>query len=81
MQWGHKLVEVVPAAQACRDADVVIQDEMLHQFAETDSSSVRADWNWQGKVGHYECVLVQVKLFKLLKVSNISHGDHHQHES
>lgn len=52
MQWGQKQVEVVPAAQACRDADVVIQDEMLHQLTEADSSSVRADWYWEGKARH-----------------------------
>lgn len=50
VQWGQKQVEVVPAFEACRDADVVIQDEMLHQLTETNSSSMRADWNWEGKV-------------------------------
>lgn len=54
-------MEVIPAAEARGDADVVIQDEMLHQLAETDSSGVRADRNWEEKVELHKLGGVQLK--------------------
>lgn len=47
---GNGWREVLPAAEARRDADVVKEDEMLHQLAETNSSRMRADWNCRTKV-------------------------------